>query len=311
MTTLLNIRLIQIKRELNDAGPGAFLIAGLLWFLIYTCFTLFQKTPEAYYLTGFLIVICLWLQLYRKDKAFVYNHINNAYIEIYIEYIVLVFPFSVSSLLTRKWMCFPVLLVSLLAIPLLKYTTRQKTYLKNISSLIPARDFEWISGIRKSFAFLVPLYMIAIAFSWFKIFPLLLLWFISVSIASFYNECEPLHILKEGNLSAKKFIEQKMLRHSKYLVMLYTPILIINTIFNFDYWLLNLLFIPAQILLLCFSICLKYSNYQPNKNPISTNIILSLTSLGALIPYFLPIPLFLTLEYSSKAKNNLNNYLND
>jgi hypothetical protein len=187
----------------------------------------------------------------------------------------------------------------------------QKTYFRNISSIIPASHFEWISGFRKSFLLLIPLCILAIGFCWFKILPLFLLWFITFIITSFYNEFEPVHILREGGYSSKRFLRQKLYQHSGYLLLLYTPVLLINTIFNFEYWIVNLLFIPVQLSLLCFAICFKYSVYEPSKNLTAGSLILTMVSLCALIPYLLPVPLVMTFIYYRKAKNNLDNYLND
>lgn len=311
MATLLNIRLIQIKRELNNAGAGVLLILGLIWLLIYVSFTTYQKIPEAYYLTVFLTIICLGLQSYRKDKQFVYQHIDKPHFEIYSEYVMLTLPFSISSLLTSNWICFFLLLATLFIVPFNKYIPKQKTYFKNLSSIILPSNFEWLSGFRKSFYYLIPLYVLALCFSWFRIVPLCLLWCITVAITSFYNECEPIQILRESGLSTKGFLKNKLFQHSKYLIILYVPILIINTIFNIDYWEVNLLFIPIQISLICFAICLKYSSYIPNQNSIANNVTLSLVALGSIIPYLLPIPLIMTFEYYHKAKNNLEQYLND
>ena len=36
-----------------------------------------------------------------------------------------------------------------------------------------------------------------------------------------------------------------------------------------------------------------------------------MVSLGSIIPYFLPIPLFMSHIYIWKSKKNFNNYLND
>lgn len=311
MTKLLTIRLIQLKREWNDIGPGIVLILGALWLLIYASYTSYQKTPHAYYLTASIFFLCLLIQAKRKDKSFVYTHITKPRKEIYIEYLVLTFPFAITSLLTVNWFCYPLLIISLIIVPFLKYTLKQKTYFKNISSIISPSNFEWISGFRRSFLFLIPLYTLAVAFCWLRILPLFLLWIMTISIASFYKECEPLQILKGEDLSSENFLRKKLFQHSKPMLILYAPILIINTIFNFEYWFINLLFIPTQISLLCFAICLKYSNYQPNRNPLVNTILLSFVSLGCIIPYFLPIPVLMTFEYFTKAKNNLNNYLND
>jgi hypothetical protein len=311
MAILLNIRLLQAKRELSNAGPGIIIVFGLLLFLIYVTFNLFQKTPDAYYLTAFILIICLSVQSYRNDKQFVYAHIRKPHLEIFLEYLLLTFPFAITCLFTANWFCYPGLVILLLFVPYLKFTVKQKTYFKNVSSIIPAADFEWISGFRKSFVFLIPLFFLALGLSWFRILPLLLLWFITVSIASFYTECEPLHILKEGNFSSKRLLNHKLMRHSKYLILLYFPVLVINTVFNPGYWVLNLLFIPVQLSLVCYSICLKYSSYEPNKKTIGNSIILALVSLGSIIPYLLPIPLLMTFFTYGKAKRNLNNYLHD
>lgn len=311
MTTLLNIRFIQIKRELKEAGLRSFIILGFLLYLIYFSYTIYQKTPEAFLLISFLFISCLSLQSYRKDKSFVYNHLENPHREIFVEYLILTFPFSLMILFSKNWFCYPVLIFSLYLLPFLKYTLKQKTFLKNISSIISSHDFEWISGIRKSFLFLIPLYVIAIAFCWFRILPLFILWLITISIVSFYSECEPLHILKEGNFNPKRFIKRKLFRHSKYILILYSPIVLINLIFNLDLWLLELLFIPIQLFLLFFAICFKYSLYQQNKNLFGNNIILSFASLGSLIPYFLPIPIIMSFYYYGKAQKNLINYLHD
>ena len=154
-------------------------------------------------------------------------------------------------------------------------------------------------------------HVLAIGLSWFRILPLFLLWFITVTIVSFYTECEPLHILKRDDLSAKIFLQQKLMKHSKYILLLYIPVLVINTFFNIEYLVLNLLFIPIQLALVWYAICLKYSGYEPNKNSIGNSILLSLVSVGSIVPYLLPIPLLMAIGTYGKAVRNLKNYLND
>lgn len=311
MAILLKIRLIQIIRELNNAGFGIIILPGIVISLIYASFIVFRRTPDAYYLTIFLFLISFSVHSYRKDSQFVLNHIQNPLSEMYTEYFVLTFPFMVTSLFTSNWFCYPLFLLALAAVPSAKFTIKKKTWFRNISTIIPASDFEWISGFRKSFLFLIPLYLLAIGFSWFRVLPLILLWFITITIASFYIECEPLHILKEGNQTSGQLIKQKLFRHSKYLVILFFPVLLINMIFNPGYLMLSLLFIPMQLSLLCYAICLKYSTYEPDKYPFGNNIIFSLVSLGSIVPYLLPVPFFLAVYTYRKAKFNLNNYLDD
>ena len=302
---------MQVRRELNSTGLGAVIAIALLSFLIYATYTVFLKLPDAYYLTVFLFLACVSIQSYRNDKQFVYIHIRKPHFEMYSEYLLLTIPFSSTSLFTCNWFYFPALAAALLLVPYLKFTIKQKTYFKTISSFIRATDFEWISGFRRSFGILIPLYLMALGLSWFRILPLLILWFITVTIASFFTECEPLHILREGNLTSAKLLKHKLFRMIKYIIIMYIPVLVINTIFNPEYWLLNLLFIPLQVSLVSYAVFLKYSTYEPNKNSVGNSVLLSMVSLGSIIPYFLPIPLMMAVFTYGKAKKNLNNYLND
>jgi hypothetical protein len=309
MTALLTIRLIQLKRELDKVGPSVLVIFGIVVFLIYTSFELFKKNPDAYYLTTCLFLVCLSIQFYRTDKTFVYNHIYRAHLSLYWEYVVLVFPFSITGLFTQNYICVVLLFGALYLLPFLKHTFKQRSYFKNISSLIPAQNFELISGFRKSFLYIIPLYGLAIIFCWVRIFPLFVLWFITIIISSFYKEYEPLHIIREGDFSTRQFLHQKLYQNIKWLLLLHAPILLLNTFFNAKDWFISLLFIFTQIALLFFTIGLKYSNYEPNKNAIANNTLLFLVAMGCVVPYLLPIPILMAFNFYKKAKNNLDNYL--
>ncbi len=309
--TLLSIRVIQLKRELLATGFRSLLLIGVAFFLFYASHLFWQQREYTFYFIGFLFIVCASIQLSRQDKTFIYTHLRHPHLEIFIEYLVLVLPFTFSSLFTPNWYYFPILVGALSLLPFYRQTYSQQAYFKSMSNVLPAYYFEWISGFRKMFLFLIPVYFLALAFSWFKILPLFLLWLLTVSIVTFYTECEPLHILRAGKLTAMQFVRQKLWRHARFLVLLYLPILLINTVFNFDYWLLNLLFIPVQLSLLCFAICFKYSSYEPNADLAANNMIVSLVSLGSVLPYLLPIPLIMSFVHYRKAVRNLKNYLHD
>jgi len=308
---LIKIRLLQIFREARAAGIYSIPVAATFIFLVYYFAEIYKIEKGAWILITLIFITCLSIQLSRSDKLFVFTHINNSYFEIYTEYVALSLPFSITSLLTDQWFCYPVLLFSLLPVPMIRFNVKRTTMLRNISFIIPPSDFEWISGFRKSFVLLVPIYFLALAFSWFRILPLFLLWFFTISILPFYNECESMHILREGNLSPEKFLKNKISRHFRYLLLLSAPVLIVNTIFNFDDWLVNFVFIPVQLSLIVFAISLKYAFYRPNQKFISKNILLSFISISSVIPYFLPLPVIMSVIYYRKAKNNLSNYLDD
>ncbi len=308
---LLYIRYKQLQRQLQGFSLYLFIFFGLIFLLVYISFLQFQKQQNAYHVVVLLVIISVLLQFYRKDKPFIYRHIDKPHLQIFFEYVALTLPFSITCLITKNWYCYPLLLLLLFCIPLFKFQFRQKTVFKNLSFIIPSSSFEWISGFRKKYFTFIGIYTLSVAFCWFKILPLFLLWFLSLLIISFHDECESIQILREGNKSPHNFLLEKLYTNSTYLIILYLPLITINTIFNSDFLLINAFFVPTQIALLCFAICLKYSTYSPGKKPAANNIPLAIVAFASSLPYLLPIPALLAIVYFYIAKKNLKKYLND
>lgn len=310
-TGLLFLRKRQIIYEIKQLGFYSVVILGVALFLIYSSFKIYQDYSYALFTTFSLVFICISIQSVRRDKAFIYLHSDNYHFSIYTEYFLFTLPFTVMCLLTKQWYCFLILQLFLYFIPYIKFTIKQKSLFKNISEIIPVSDYEWISGFRRSFISIIPVYMLAVGFSWLKILPLFLLWILTLIIISFYNECEPLIILRERDLAAESLLNKKIFTHVSILTVLFLPVLIVNIIFNINFLTLNIFFILSQAALLAFAICYKYSNYKPNQFLYFNNYIVILVSMCGLIPVLLPLPVIMGIRYYFKAKNNLNKYLND
>jgi hypothetical protein len=309
--TLLYIRSRQIKREADGLGLYLILFIAIAAVLSFVTYFQFKNNQQAWYLVAVLSTVCLAIQYTRKDKQFIYKQLDKPHLQIFLEYLILTLPFSITSLITQNWFCFPLLLLALICIPLLKFQFKHKAVFKNLSWLIPASNFEWISGIRKQFIPFISLYLLALSFCWVRILPFFLLWFVTIIISSFYLENEPVHILREGNKTARKFLLNKIKINIKYIFILYSLPVIINAIFVREFLLITLLFIPVQIALLCFAVNLKYSTYKPQRNQLGNNIAFSIVAMLAAMPYFLPIPVILAIVYFYKAENNLKTYLHD
>lgn len=262
----------------------------------------------AFLLTFSLAMSCLAYQSFRKDKSFLYLHSGNYHKSLYLEYSIFTFPLIMMSLFTQQWYCFFILQAMLAVIPFSKVTFRQRTLFRNISKIIPPSDFEWISGFRRTYAQVIPVYLLALGLSFVKIIPLFLLWYLTLVISSFYNECESVMILREGNDSSVTFLKQKIQSQSILLILFYLPVLVINTAFNFNFLILNLGLMLSQLALLIFVICFKYSNYKPDQIQYGNNLLVILVSLCASIPVLLPVPLIIALKYYSNAKHNLKEY---
>src|SRR5450432_637348 len=206
---LLYIRFRQLQKVLKGLGLYLVILIAISCYLIVICFKQFEKAQNAYYLVTAMALLCVGLQAYRKDKLFVYKHIENPHLQIFSEYVALTLPFSITATFTKHWFCYPGLLIVLFCIPLFRFTFRQKTIFKNLSSIIHVSNFEWLSGFRKQYIAFISLYTLAIAFCWFRILPLFLLWLLTVLITSFYNECESIMILRAGSKPTGKFLRSK------------------------------------------------------------------------------------------------------
>ena len=309
--TLLYIRSKQLQKELKGLGFYLVILAALACYLIVISFKQFEKIRNGYYLVAAMALLCVGLQAYRKDKLFVYKHVEKPHLQIFSEYVALTLPFAITAVFTKQWFCLPILLIILFCIPFVRFTFRQRTIFKNLSSVIHVSNFEWLSGFRKQYIAFISLYILAAVFCWFRILPLFLLWLLTVLVISFYSQCESIMILRATGKSPGKFLAGKLKIGFGSMIVLYVPLLIINTVFNSEFFLINIMFLLIQMSLLCFAICLKYSSYRPDKTQTENQILLTVVSLFAVLPYLLPVPAILSAIYFYKADNNLKNYLND
>lgn len=309
--TLIYIRTRQLKREISGLGIYTVLLLIAAVYAVMFFYMNYRLGNHTWYQVSLLALLCLYIQYQRKDKGFIYKHFSQPHLQVFAEYGLLTLPFSVSAIITKSWYGFPALLGILAVIPFIRTAVGKQTYFKNLSSFIPATHIEWISGIRKNMIPVIFLYLAAACTCWMNIVPLFFLWLLTMVFCSFHQESEPVQVLREGNLTAGKYIIKKIMVASGIIGMLYAPLLLINTLLNNKHLLLNLLFIPAQLCVVCFSICLKYSIYKPGRNLSGNNIPLAIVSMGSVIPYFLPVPALLSVSYYLKAKKNVKQYLDD
>lgn len=309
--TLVYIRWRQMNREINALGFYTLFFVAIATVLAFVAYRQYESGNQAWLIVLLLSVICLGIQYIRTDKVFIYKHLNKPYLQLFAEYLLLTIPFSISSIITKNWFCFPLLMLVLSLVPFLKFQIKQRAVLKNLSSIIPAKHIEWISGLRKQYAAFICLYLLALAFCWVRIFPLLLLWFITVMISSFFLENEPVHILRAGHKTARLFLTEKLMASIKYVLLLYSLPVIIHALLVPEFLLISLMFIPVQLALVSFAICLKYSNYKPVTKQLGNNIAFSIIAILSAVPYFLPVPVIFAFVYFFRAEKNLKTFLHD
>ncbi len=309
---LIKIRLIQLNREIRKLGFFYTLLIILLFAtaVLYAGIYYHQAQP-AIFVSAAILLSVLYIHLNRKDLGFISKHIRHPAQNIYAEYLLFSLPFALPAIFSPQWFHFPVVVLLLGFIAVIKVDTVQKTPLPHLGKLLRADAFEWIAGIRKRYISLILLYAIAAALCWLRIAPLIFLFLITTTIMSFYIECESLQVLYAYSGNAGKTLYKKLKTHLVILSVLLLPVLIINSIFNPGLVLLNIAFWIVQLILLSFVILLKYATYLPgNKNILNTTLI-AFVSLGCILPFILPVPLIMNFINYRKAIKKLKLYYND
>ena len=117
--------------------------------------------------------------------------------------------------------------------------------------------------------------------------------------------------LRMGIETPKQFLSGLLSSAATKLFLVNTPVLIINTIFNFDLFLFNLYFLMYNLLMLATVIVLKYADYEYKKQGNSIQIKLIIMILGLFIPYLSPLTLIFYVQSRAEAIKKLNKYLDD
>ncbi len=309
---IFKIRLIQIKRQFDSLGIiYSLLVIFTLVAVLYFSFVGYNKSVTAWYITSSIIGFVLLIHLSRRDLAFVQRQIKYPVQNIYFEYVLLLLPFYFHCLFIAQWYHVLVLLATLFLISLLRINHSTKTILPKLSLFISSTNFEWLSGVRQYTLQLFVFTILAIATCWIKIVPLVFLWILTSIVSSFYYECESIQLLLATESSAKQFLKLKVLSHSKILLTVFLPILIINSIIHTDAIWINLAFIIVMLSFLLFTIYLKYSVYSPSDDLKHNSVLIAFTYIGVLIPFLLPVSFIMCIRNYKLAVKKLNYYFND
>lgn len=309
---LIQIRWRQARKELNGAG----LIYGVVLLLLAFClaaflYTQFGKPLNTLVVTSLIIATVLSLHISRQDKAFVFQHLEQPVAAMYTEYFLVTSPFIVAIWCTPYWYAFLLMQAAFYGIAHIRISPVRKTGWKVLSRWIPARDFEWLGGMRKGAVSILFFYIAALGLSWLMVAPLVCLWLITVQVTSFYLECEPLVMLWSRADTPAQLVHIKIKRHCTLLLLLSLPILVLHSLLCPGMILISLGFLVAQMLLLVFAILLKYTTYTPGKTITGNNIILGLAALSIAIPFLLPVPIFMSIRNYGRALTQLKDYIYD
>ncbi|MFN7691824.1 MAG: hypothetical protein ACK5QU_12150, partial [Bacteroidota bacterium] len=114
---LLRIRYCQLLRILKEGGLGSILLPIFIAGLVKAAYVGYGQEDHAIVVSGLLLLLCISLQLSRKDVNFLHLHVSGWHRQMYLEYVLLTLPFAITALFTKQYCHFPLLLLILFFVP--------------------------------------------------------------------------------------------------------------------------------------------------------------------------------------------------
>ena len=308
----LEIRLLQIKRELLKAGWWAILVS--LTFYTFVVIKILNQSVLHPFPKEILIIL-LWsvlsIHFARKDKRLLTQIFPSNY-KIYmgIEYNLFSLPILIPYIFTD--FVLGIILFLALCFLIAQFELKVDFRIKNqkvlLQRFISPSNFEWIAGMRKMQYLIIILYLFGIFISFYHFAGFITIGVITFLFSGFYDNCESRFVLIFEYSFSKVFLQNKLKSHigqySKFIMPLvlcyfiqypekyifYIPLLVVYYT-NFLVFILN-----------------KYKSYIPNQKLSSNAVIAGLAFLGMFLPYFFPISFLLIFVFYFGSIRNLKNY---
>lgn len=312
MKTILHIRLKQAYRILTEIGAGYVVILLILSIPLLGGIAQKLWMESIYIPMGVALFIMINTHLFRKDKAFLKLIIKKPYAIYCVEYALIVLPFIILLLARNAWLPIGVLLGACILIPFMGFTIELKSTRTRPLFSLPKyfnKAYDWIAGLRKNWFYLIVLYLLGLIFCQrTEVIPVVL-FLMSLTTTSFYQDGEPSTFLESFHLKASAFINYKIKWHLITFWVLSAPLVLLWFIFNAQYWYIFLILFVVISIFPILAIVLKYYSYEPGIPLTSQNMTLGIMVAFLCFPFTQPVPLIMLPVYYKKAITNLKNYL--
>lgn len=292
-------------------------------------FQTIKQTRNSYgvaIITGFIL---LSIHASRKDKRFLKMNFNRSYLIILVEYFILVFPITIIFCFFKDWENILLLCLFCLLIPriylnlglgnassviklLLNPFSSNLNFKLNIKIPINnPKSFEWISGFRRYFIILIPVYLLFLSFSFKAYVAPISLIILSIIVSGFYYYGESREFIELFSWNYRTFLIRKIKMSIGHLLVLLMPIVFVSLIFQPGTWYYIIGAIIIATLIQIITIIFKYALFAENSDLGRNGIIVSINVICILLPFLWPLPIIMGIRYYFKAQNNLKKYLND
>ena len=307
---LIRIRFRQTGRELQLIGlfKSMLLLLVLLPLFGFYIFKQLDKPGINSAIVAGVAFLILMMHSRRKDHNFLFK-LTDAPFKVYLtEYLLLASPLILVLLVKGLFIQASGFAGALAIISAIVPKARKEYTYHFVTKLIPAKIFEWQSGIRKNLIALILIYAIGLL-------GLLNIWFVAASAfflalvtSTFYSECEPVKILEAREKAPKQFLNSKLLEHSKLILISLLPLLLVAC-FHFEQilWIFIVLLVIMNFMMA--SVLLKYAYYIPGNTSGAHQFFCSVLLMASVIPPFSILIIVLNIVLFNKSVRNLNQYL--
>jgi hypothetical protein len=302
MTTLLTLRLRVLYRIILEIGLVRTLFVACL--LVYALFQVFALHNN-YIILTINVLLILSLHISRSDKQFLRTVEIPVVPLFFVEYLTLSVPFLLCLLANQGFWEVLALPFSLLGIALIPFTWQSKNLRLQSFRFIPAQSFEWRAGMKQSWFMLAFAYLGSAIFYQSATLLILCIALVIIMVATFYLYGEDKILVQLLQLSSAQFLIYKIKRHVFLSVMAIFPLLFWFCAFHSELWFVAVLLLIINIFMQVFVILQKYAVWYPNGN-LQPNMTLYLFYfMSFVIPFLLPVGIFLLVRAYRKAMKNL------
>lgn len=302
----------QTLRALLDIGVLRLLfLLVIATFLGYMLFLASSQKPHAYYVSAAFLIILSMIQLNRKDKLFIKTHFISFKVVAFTEYLTLALFLLILLIFNAMWLAAVSIIAGILVIIQLNKLPKQTNLNSKLQGLIPNELYEWKAGIRKTMYFLVPVWIIGLATSFFVGSVPLVIFITGIAVSAFYEKGEPYQMIIAVEKSSANFLASKLYYQTKLFSIIALPLIILYFYFHIDLWYIPVAEYLIFILLHAYLILTKYAFYETNEKSAAARVYGTIGFLGTIIPIFMPLVLVLAVRFYFKSIDKLNYYLDD
>lgn len=306
------IRIKQVYRLLLELGIFRILfVLGLLTFLGFILFMLTSNNEKAIYSALIAPIFFAYIQLKRKDSIFLKTHFAHYKIINWVEYALASLPLIVCFVYHAQWELILLLLMANGVSVQANFSFTRKSVNTVFQRFIPDESFEWKAGVRQFILLFIPLWIAALATSFFIGSVPIAMFIFGISLIGFNEKCEPYQMILAHEKNAVEFLQSKLKNQLKQFTILVLPLIAAYLIFHHAYWYIILAEYAIFLVLHAYFLLSKYAMYESNEKPPGVQLYSTIGTLSIVVPLFIPVVALLTIHFYYKSIDNLNFYLDD